>query len=258
MPGIYVGYAGEDTSRKRSDAVFQGIDTVAIAHGALGGRHFRDDFEFIGNTGERYTLVEADGSIAGLVTEEDGVVRMTTGGTDNNECYIGGGVDEFVIANINAGKGRMAVEFRVRPQEILDQGIYVGLGEEAFSAANALVDATGALVDKDFVGFHILTANPAEFDAVFQTAGGAGRTVHKEIAATIVANTFVKLGIAFIDPLVFWFVNGVVVDATGVKESAAEFPDGEEMHIQFGIKTGEGTTKRLDIDWWEFAQLDAP
>lgn len=258
MPGIFVGYAGEDTSRKRSDAVFQGIDTVAIDAGAIGGRHFRDDFEFIGNTGERYTLVEVDGSIAGLTGEPDGVVRLTTGGTDNDECYIGGGINEFVIANINAGKGRMAVEFRVRPQEILDQGIYVGLGEEAFGAANALVDATGALVGKDFVGFSILTAKPAEFDAVYQTAGGTARVVHKEIAATIVANTWLKLGIAFIDPLIFWFVNGKVVDAAGVKESIADFPDGEEMHVQFGIKTGEGTTKRLDIDWWEFAQLDDP
>lgn len=258
MAGLFVGYAGADTTRKPSANVWKGIDWLALMAGHIGGVYDFDDFTHLPATANRYTLVEADGSIAGLVTETGGVLRMTSGGTDNNECYIGGGVDEFMLGKFDAGQGRLAFEARVRFQETLLQGAYIGLGEEAFSAANAMVDDTMALVDKDFVGFHILDADSDGLDAVHQTASGGGRIVHKDIAQLIVADTWYKLGIAFIDPTIFWFINGVVVDATGVKESATDFPDGEELHVQFGVKTSEGTTKRLDIDWWRFAQLDPP
>ncbi len=258
MPGPYVGYAGADTGRSPSANVFQGIDIVGIQAGHVGGVFAGDDFEHgIPATGNKYTLVEADGSIAGLTTR-GGVVRMTTGGTDNDECYIGGGVDEFILGNINAGQGRMGFETRVKFQETADQGVLIGLGEEALAAADAIIDAAATFVDKDFVGFRIESADPDGLDAIHRTASGGGEIVHKELAQVIVADTWYKLGLVFIDPNIFWLVNGVVIDKTGVKESATDFPDGEGLHVMWGIKTGEGTTKRLDIDWWRFAQLDPP
>ena len=257
MPGLVTGYAGIDTRNVLSPGVWQGIDVMSLKAKLIPGVFFGDDFEFIGNTGERYTLVESDGGIAGLVDEPTGVVRMTSGGTDNNECYIGGGVNEFNIVDIDAGKGRMAFEARVRFQEILVQGAYIGLGEAAFSAANAMNDNDMVLVDKDFVGFRLLDDDSDGLDAVYQTNGGT-RRVHDEISQLIVANTWYKLGIKFIDPDIFWFIDGKVVNATGVKNTATDFPDGEEMHVQFGVKTSEGTTKRMDIDWWYCGQLEAP
>lgn len=255
---LVTGYSGTNTRNMLSPGVWRGIDVVSLQSKLIPGSFVGDDFEYIGTTGARYTLVEANGSVAGLSAETGGVVRMTTGGTTNDECYIGGGVNEFNMVKINAGLGRMAFEARVRFQEVAEQGVYIGLGEEAFSAANALVDTTVALVDKDFVGFHILTGDSDQLDAVYQTASGGGRTVHKNNAQVIVADTWYKLGIAFIDPIIYWFIDGKVVDAAGVAESATDFPDDQGLCVQFGNKTTQGTTKRLDIDWWYLGQLEAP
>lgn len=206
-------------------------------------------------TGDRWTIVETDGSWAHLLTEIGGVGRLTSGATDNDEGYLGGGA-ETVWGKMVAGSRPLAWEARFRINSIADLALYFGLAEEATAAANMLVDDTGAMVVKDTVGFHSLAATPATLSSVHATASGA--QVVAGTAKTMVVDTWYKVGCYCDGKRNYWFVDGVVVAPTaGVLMGAANFPDGEEMSFAFGLKTGEAVTKLLDIDWVYFAQLRA-
>jgi len=206
-------------------------------------------------TADRWTIVEGDAASAfsHLVTEIGGVARLQVATTDNHECYIGSG-GETVWGKYDAGEGDMFWEVRFRTSSITDCAIYIGMAEESTAAANMLVDDTGAMVAKDTVGFHSLTATPSILSAVYNTASGT--QVVAGTAQTMVADTWYKVGCYFNGSRNYWYVNGVAVAPTaGVLESAATFPDGEELGFAIGVKTGDALTVNLDVDWVYWAQL---
>ena len=165
-----------------------------------------------------------------------------------------------VVGKMDAGAGRCWFEARVLLTSVTDLGVFVGLKEEGRAVANDLADNSGANADKDYIGFRILTADSDGWDCVYNTESGGGESIHMEAdsnpvtAAVATANTWVKLGLYFDNATCFWFVNGTIVSTTGVAESATNFPDGEEFTPTFAIKTGEGVTKKLQIDWWRYLQ----
>lgn len=215
-----------------------------------------DDFLTFGATANQYTILAADSgaSAAPIATEVGGVLRLTTGATDENEVGISWGLAASVLGKIDAGTGACGFEARIRPNTVADGNLLLacGMGEEAIMAANMLVDSTGVLVDKDFVGFQTLAASGTALKAVHNTASGGG-TTNLGTAGTLTAATWHKLGWWFdgIDKVTYFF-NGVPMYT--VKESATNFPDGEELTFALYAKAGTAVTLTVDIDWWAFGQ----
>lgn len=220
------------------------------------GWGFFDDFQVLPATGNLYSLVEADAasSIAILVAEESGVVRLATTTTDNHEASIGFGDATTAPLVIDEGLGECFFEARIRTSSITDNvvGLLLGLCEEGGAIADIIVDDGADISDNDFVGFYIDAADGDSIDIIYQTAGSAFGTLLAG-AAVPVAATWIKLGLHFDgSDTVRFYVNGAEVASCA--PSLTGFPDGEEMTTVLATKVSSAATLNVDMDWWAFAQ----
>lgn len=134
-----------------------------------------------------------------------------------------------------------------------DVAAFFGLAEEALTAAGGVLAATGAMTDKDYLGF-LHTLADEKWDGVYNTAGGGAAVIHAADAHASVADTYVKLGIYCDGTSVYFFVNGVQV-GTALALTAAEVPDDQEMAFYFVHMNVGGDTSEAGIDWVGIAQL---
>ena len=213
----------------------------------------------VGQYSRGWTSYQDDTStLRQIATNRYGVVEMTTSADDEEEVELisGGGTGGLILLDTVANSGKkMWFEARISVSSIADIAVAIGLAEEASQANSFFTDTTGALADKDFVGFRMRAATDAYLDAVFNTASGGGETVKKNQAQLMVASTWYKLGMKF-DPAIGcqWFVDGVQV-GTNALASATNFPNGEELAVLFGVKTHTTAAKSLYVDWVRVAQL---
>jgi hypothetical protein len=257
MAEAYVDFAiPADTSRGPSPNVWLGApdlsNLVRFGDCLTDG----DDFPYFSADGNRYNLIQADSgsSIAQLSSagELGGILRGTTGATDENEFYISGGTGIGPCAEIGVGLGDVWFETRVRPSQISDFCWFAGLTVPTWAAANEITDATGALADHSYIGFRVLANALTYIDAVYNTASGGGETVFKNDAQLLVAATWYKLGIRYDDSQkkIYFFINGTNLDPAGVAPTATNFPNNIPVTWSMGGKSVTGTTGLLDCDWW--------
>lgn len=249
-----------DTKRFPSRAIWQRTNLHAAGGSAQqGGFGIGVMSDFIGFHGTVTTNVGthfADGigwksfedtssSILMLATEQGGVVRMLTDNTDNADVNMQSGGSVAGMFAITAGK-KFAWEARIRPSVISTQNLFIGLAEEGLAVNNGFFSDAGAIVDKDYIGFRVLEADPDGLDFAYNTAGGS-EVVEAEVAQLLVASTWYKVGMYGDGKKITGYVNGASVGsflytATGV-------PDGEELCLSFCSKNGTTTARNLDIDW---------
>lgn len=148
----------------------------------------------------------------------------------------------------------------------------IGLGEANMIVTDGLfVDTTGALADKNFVGFNHLQAEGAAIDAAYKADGqtyqnGATKTKLDSLH-TAVASTYVKLGFRYYSrqKSLEFFVNGSVPGGnisparlTATELDAATFPDDVFLAPIIGIKDIAGNAAlSISIDWIACAQIEA-
>lgn len=182
-----------------------------------------------------------------------GVMEFETTNTDNHQVTLASGANKAGIAPISLTAGDIHafhMECRFRALTVADAGIYVGMGEEALAANDALmVDNTMEVADKDLLGFHTLAASPTRLDAVYRLAGGS-KVIHSQEVATLVANTWFKLGITFNRKTVRFWVDGVQKGAV-LLPSAANFPLAQMLAFYASMKTGQAVTAKMQLDWVE-------
>ena len=119
-----------------------------------------------------------------------------------------------------------------------------------------MADGTGALADKDFVGFQTLHASGEEIDTVYRKNGSAVQQV-KDAAGTMVADTWIKLGLVYDpnaedDKSMKFFIDGVelgdsVTDA--IITAGSLFPTDEELTPVLLTKVGGAAESKCFIDW---------
>jgi len=201
-----------------------------------------------------------------------GVLALAVdGNAANDEAVIKwGGLASapFYLANKD-----LAFECRLNVSAITAAkwSVGIGLGEANMIVTDGLfVDTTGALADKNFLGFNKLLAEAGVFDAAYKADGqtyqnGATKT-KLDALHTAVASTYVKLGFRFrANPRsVEWYVNGVrpggmqsPARLTSTEVDAATFPDDVFLAPIIGMKDiGGDTAMTINIDWVACAQYE--
>ena len=262
---------GTAAGRGPSPAIWQDCPWEAYSRGQ-GGLAFFDDFldgidvltnqaaavaiatGLTGNFGA-YTGTTAN-TIKTATDEAGGAVDMSTD-TDNQsamifwpKCATTAGQVKFVT-----GK-KFWFECRINVSTIADNisQLFIGFAEEALNSAGALLLINEAgMADKDYVGFLRQYADGDKFDTTFNTAGGGAAVVNAD-QATLVANTYTKLGIYCDGSAVTFYQDGVAL-ALATTTATAEFPDGEELALYIeNMCGGAGTVGVLTPDWVRIAQ----
>jgi hypothetical protein len=197
------------------------------------------------------TYLDTNVTCVQVKTAQGGVIMLDTIDADNEEGAITLG-DSNILGSIvtTAGSNKKVwFETRVKFSDITAQSGYVGLAD-ADSPANSLIpDAGTGVASKNVVGFSVLEAAPSVLRAIYDTA--AGVTTLNATAGTLVADTYVKLGIRYDGTNVKYYVDGAVVGT--VLASATNFPDGVYLAPLWALKSHEADDKNLSIDWWKFA-----
>lgn len=259
-----IRYTGKNSARGPSPSIWAGSQVAEIIDNPNKGYHLFDDFF---NTPVYANGVSQAGyfpfqgtsvTIRGKTGEVGGVLRFGLPATDNIEGALitGGNIAGSVRLATGDEAKKLCFEARVRLAQLAETGVFIGLSEEGLAVTGTLAANTGALADKDFVGFHIpMHASLARASAVYREAGNAAVNV-KENALTLVADTWYKFGLVY-DPTttkLTYFIDGEEVGST-LLATATNFPDGEELAMLMFTKAGEAGAKNIDLDWWELLQL---
>ena len=205
----------------------------------LQGIHNVDSAEFRGFK----AFLDTDSTIALMAAEVGGVLELASAATDNrNPAIATGGDIAGIVKPYTTTPKKWAIEARLKLSSILDQGFFFGVAAIGCCADNGiLTDNSGVLIDKNCIGFLVVTAAPATVNAVYKDAGQTAVTAAAAVY-TLVANTYVKLGMLYTgkgSKALRYFVNGVEVGSvTKAVCAAVGFPDAEIMTGIVSLKTG--------------------
>jgi hypothetical protein len=204
------------------------------------------------------TDVVADTSVSGgyglagtnnLVDFRTGLVNVLdveTGATDNDESIVYKMFDTPVVELYNSKP--FWFEARIAHDDVGDNGIFVGLIEEAGMAADLILDNQTGFVDEDYIGFGTQTDDD---DGLLMLSHLTGATAQSPEGSpyTITDGTYYRLGIKWDGKETLeWFVDGV---SQGTVTLAASMTNA--MGIAFAIKTGAAAGVSLLVDWVRLA-----
>ena len=272
-------FGGDASGTEPSPAIWNRVSWSDIHHGKV--KHFYEDFTslaiplaaasnaavYVGDKGW-YSYEDTGDAVTQLATDSNGVLNVSIAATNNNETWLqaGSATSVMFVPNTKANSGTsIFFEARVNMSTLVGN-MFVGLMEEGEAAADTLSDS-GVVADLDFIGFHVSESTPtvATFKYNKTSSSVSDGTVVIASAATLVADTFVKLGFVVDmaesdnNKRVKAYVDGVEL-GTYVTNSAFEnttlFPTGEEMHVIFGGKNNNAA-KIVRCDWVRAAQLKA-
>jgi len=268
-----VNYAGgvntENTSASPSKEIW-GSMPADILYDPSVGYHFYDDFlEFPTITTPTITTeiewgnrgYKAFGSAGGTITKlavSNGVGGVVFTETDDNQ-----GLSLATIAlpfKIDIGQGKFWFEARIKSDTITDtrNGWVLGLWEQQTLSATVPIAAAGTLADANFVGFHRLEGDGDAVDTVYKADGVTQVTVGTD-AVTLVADTYVKLGMIF-EPatnILTFYKNGVPLANTKTIPTAdgTDFPNDVQMGLCFAMLCASNDDAVNTLGWWRAAQL---
>jgi hypothetical protein len=268
-PRLWKGF-GSPANMNPSGSSFQ----TPVGNPAFG---FFDDFMTFNATslvGPYMNLLTA-GCTAALAADtatEKGVLALAVDGdVANDEAIIKwGGLASapFFLANND-----LAFECRLSVSSIAAAkwSYGIGLGEANMIVTDGFfVDTSGALADRNFVGFNHLVAEGAAIDAAYKADGqtyqdGATKTKLNALH-TAVASTYVKLGFRYraAPKSLEFYVNGRLAGVssaparlTSSELDAVTFPDDVFLAPIVGIKCiGTLTPLTINMDWWACAQYE--
>ncbi len=212
---------------------------------------------YAGEAGAYRSYEDTGGSITQIATEVGGAITLATDGTDNDEMWIQPGHATSVFGKVYPTTPKMLLfEARFKQSGIATINTFCGMSEEGLAAADTISDA-GALADKDMLGFWVLEGAASALKYGWQKASGGVITLGT--AATLVADTYVKVGFAY-DPSphikpanrLTFYVNNAELSVYGTDTSlaASTFPSGEELNMLFGGKNGTSSARSWTMDWW--------
>lgn len=198
-----------------------------------------------------YTFQDSSVTVKGVATEPS-VIKITTPATTNSEGILTTGGNFAPFGRVSStDKKSFLWEARFKVGQITNHLGFIGVGVPGLAVTDGiLTDTTGALTDNGVIGFHVAAASGSALNAVYKKNGQTAQT-SLAAAATLVADTFVKVGVAYDAPkgILEFHVNGVAVSRV-TDVSAATFPDGVWLALYANIKALASTAATLTLDWW--------
>lgn len=175
--------------------------------------------------------------------------------TDNKAAEV-----QWNVPIVVSGGVPWAFEARLKVQNITDARatVFAGLFFPATLTGDVIADDGAALTDGDALGFCRFAADGDIIDFIYDE-GGQVTNVHDDDYVTLVADTYVTLGMYFNGTTIQGYVNGV---ATGTAISAADiaaadFPTAAIMVPTLAAKGDAADDFSFTIDWIRVAQLAA-
>jgi len=207
-----------------------------------------------GNTVGGYAMTaDAGGAIALVGLAPGTVVAVNCDGDDNDALIMQrqGSAAPFSI-ELNSGK-EVAFEAKMAIVSGGEVGVFIGLAEAGLDQ-DILVDDTGAIQDKDVIGFHAAAhATDVDVDGIYRIEGGSAVTGADTMTEDDDGeyNTY---GFRFDGKTtITWYLDDAEVGTSTL--TAATFPSDEALTFTFAIKTGEAAEKAVRIDDWTCVQL---
>lgn len=276
---LFTSHVGQKGGRGLSPRLWSFVNGQAMSpDGFSNAMQIADDFMNFGpsmavaanvgyyaSEGGMYKSYEDNGgSIAQLATVNGGAIKLATDNTDNDEVSIVGGCGAGAWANITptAGSEKLTIfETRFQVAQIANTyNLFIGLAEAGVAASDFIGD-TGAMADKDLLGFRIAEADGDTLTFVQQNEGD-GIAIATKIAdvGTLVADTWYKAGFVY-DPTapaskrirVFFDNEENATTISSTDMALASFPD-KKLVYAAAIQSASGAIKSVTLDWYAFWQ----
>lgn len=261
MSDTEVSIMQSDTGRRASASVFQQCPMQAIRNRTKSGIIIDDDFDSFYPTASRYVISGTSATVAPVLAQTGGEVVITCTNSANGEAYLGDGIKLGSFAEIISNSPNpLWYETRIKTNDITNGVIFAGLAKSTDVAAAMWADTTLVpATTVSAVGFRTLLATPSRLDCFYMDDAAA--VVYATGAATLVAGTYVKLGIRFDGNainggknLIHFFVNGVEIAQIttgnmGVAATATTFPDSIGLSPFWGCKTNASASIAVTLDW---------
>lgn len=263
----------EVTDRFLSGAIWAEFPRAEISENPSRGFFFFDDFnnqvEVAAGAEANYPPYKGFASTGGSVVGVAGVIggqKVFSSDGDNEGASL---AQVSLPVIISRDYRSMCFEARVKFSTIADanSGEVIGLWGAQTLGATVPIAAAGTLADANFVGFHRLEGDGDQLDLVYK-ADGVTQVTLKADAYTLVADTFVKVGMRF-EPrsskggayYLRFFVNNVEIIPTAGRyqiPSAAgtDFPNDVTLGLCAAILNATGSSPgTMTLDWWALGQM---
>lgn len=204
-----------------------------------------------------YPFLDTSDTVRGGTTIAGGALTLATAATDNNSPTIQwGGTTGGVFQVSKTSPRNWAFEVFFQVGTIVETGILLGLGEPGMAADNGcLVDDTGAMADKSFVGFR----GPMHA-SVLTTVCNYRKSSQTEVTALAAAHvpavtTWYSYGMRqrygsgrnYLE----WWMNGSKVKELDLTNTTsvptATFPFDVSLSPVFCVKAGAAAAKSLSL-----------
>lgn len=239
-----------------SPAIWGDCPIKEMAQNPGKGRYFFEDFhiglpESSGESNGDWYYISAT-SVASRQKDVNGVFRFANSGTDQQGSTFSTGNNVSGLTKITSKmptKWWYEARFKVSTVGNEDHGLFIGLAEEGLSAINGVIaETTGALQDKDIVGFHTLAADGDDLAISFRKEGQDAVT--QDDVIEIAADTWYKVGFKY-EPQhneIHIYLDGERVGQP-IDCSSDSFPSGEGLALYLVNMSLGGSASNLDVDW---------
>ena len=263
--------ATADTSNGLSTGIWYDCPLQEIAVDPSKGYGFFDDFACYGGNatniaevafdgGGRYVSFTSDGAYIEDNQTIGGVIKLHADG-DNESATLASAVSAFQITR---DAKKLWFEARIATDTIADTKHSTLLGLCDVQTLTLTVDLPLHTDDTiaaaaDFVGFCRNSGDGDTVDAIYQ-AGAVAEVETNAICHTLVADTYVKLGMKY-DPddanRLTWYVNGVAQSTkkTIPNATGTDFPADRILAPLIAIRNAAASDDKTYMDWWGCYQL---
>lgn len=259
------------TSRMPSPAIWQDCPWFELEKGNKEGYAYFDDL--VGNYVQAanvaasastladpwaaFTNATAGATVAVVVSPTDAIGAMKLNSTTAQEGVHAGlhaGKNLTALIDPPSSTNRIWFEGRIKSSSITttENCLFFGLMEVGrLLTLGTIATGGGAVAAVDHIGF--LKATVTAPTAIQTSIGDGTSTIIDAAAATLVANTYVKLGFYWNGVIGTFYVNGVA-NATTILSTTTGFPLTENLCLMTGLMAGAaGTAQSSTLDWVKVA-----
>lgn len=204
---------------------------------------------------------DTDTVLTQKAAEQGGYLDIETDGDDNDAAAVFSQVLGKIVRNSG---NKLWFEARFEVGAVADQGVFIGIAEEAALSRDILADdvaTSGAsgLIDESVIGFVIAADDTNGLDIVYSKDAGTPVAVLNDAttstsytdgggtSAAIVADTERKVGIYFNGRTTLaFFVDGIKVAEQDVDSTVDQ---DKNYGAIIAVKTGTGAAVSIAVDW---------